>query len=50
MEMVIVYVCLCLFMVVSYFKRCLFADVKLGLVVSMEKQMSDGKEVDIVNC
>ena len=23
---------------------------KLGLVVSMTKQMSDGKEVDIVNC
>ena len=23
---------------------------KLGLVVGMTKQMSDGKEVDIVNC
>ena len=38
-----------LFMFVSYIKRCLFADVKLGLVVGMTKQMSDGKKVDIVN-
>ena len=39
-----------LFMLVSYIKRCLFADVKLGLVVGMKKQMSDGEEVVIMNC
>ena len=38
--------CLCLFMFVSYFKRCLFAYVKIGLVVGLAKQMSDDKEVD----
>ena len=38
------------FIFVSYIKRCLFANVKLGLVVSMTKQMSNGREVEIVNC
>ena len=27
-----------------------YAEVKLGLVVGMTKQMSDGMEVDLVNC
>ena len=35
-------------MFVSFSKRCLFTVVaKLGLVVGMTKQMSNGKEVDI---
>ena len=43
--------CKCLFMFVSFNKRCLFTDLsKVGLVVGMTKQMSDGKEVDIANC
>ena len=37
-------------MLVSYIKRCLFADVKVKLVVGMTKKMSHGKEVDIANC
>ena len=44
MEMVFV------FIIVSFIKRCIFADVKLWLFVGMTKQMSDGKEADIVNC
>ena len=38
----------CLFMSVTYIKRCLFSDVKLGLVVGMTKQISHAK-VDIMN-
>ena len=40
----------CLLMFVLYIKRCLFADVYLGLVVGITKQMSEDMEVDIVNC
>ena len=40
----------CLFMSVSYINHCAFADVKLGLVVGMIKQMLNDKEVDTVNC
>ena len=36
------------FMLASYIKR-LFPDVKLGFIVGKTKQMSDGKEVNIVN-
>ena len=39
----------CFFMFASYIKRCLFADVKLGLLVGMTKQIMDGKEVDILD-
>ena len=41
-------VCLCLFLLlyVVYLAIC----AKLGLVVGMTKQMSNGKEADIVNC
>ena len=41
-------VCLCSFLLfdVVYLEIC----AKLGLVVGMTKQMSNGKEVDIVNC
>ena len=37
-------------MFVEYIKRCLFANVKQGLIVCMTKQMLDDKKVDIVNC
>ena len=37
-------------MFVAYIKRCLFTDVKLGLVVGVTKQMIDDKDVDILNC
>ena len=33
-------------MIVSYIKCCIFANVKLELVIGMTKQMSDGKEVE----
>ena len=41
-------VCLCLFLLldVVYLATC----TTLGLVVGMTKQMSNGKEADIVNC
>ena len=41
-------VCLCLILLldVVYLAIC----AKLGLVVGMTKQMSNGKKVDIVNC
>ena len=39
--------CSCLLMFVSFVKRYLFTNyVKLGLVVGMTKQMSNGKEAD----
>ena len=41
-------VCLCLFLLLKIVYLPIYA--KLGLVVGMTKQMSDGKEVDIVNC
>ena len=40
-------VCLCLFLALNVVYLPIYA--KLGLVVGMTKQMSDGKEVDIVN-
>ena len=41
-------ICLCLFLLlnVAYLPIC----AKLWLVVGMTKQMSNGKEADIVNC
>ena len=41
-------VCLCLFLLLNVVHFPIYA--KLGLVVGMTKQMSDGKEADIVNC
>ena len=41
-------VCLCLFLALDVVYLSIYA--KLGLVVGMTKQTSDGKEVDIVNC
>ena len=41
-------VCQCLFLILNVVFLTIYA--KLGLVVGMTKQMSDGKEVDIVNC
>ena len=41
-------VCLCLFLAFDGVYLPIYA--KLGLVVGMTKQLSDGKEVDIVNC
>ena len=41
-------VCLCLFLALDVVYLPIYA--KLGLVVGMKKQMSDGKEADIVNC
>ena len=41
-------VCLCLFLALDVVYLPIYA--KLGLVVDMTKQMSDGKEADIVNC
>ena len=41
-------VCLCMFLLLNVVYLPIYA--KLGLVVGMIKQMSDGKEVDIVNC
>ena len=41
-------VCLCLFLLLKIVYLAIY--VQLGLVVGMTKQMSDGKEVDIVNC
>ena len=40
-------VCLCLFLALDVVYLPIYA--KLGLVVGMTKQMSDGKEADIVN-
>ena len=38
-------------MLVSFIKRCLFIDLCQSMVGHRyDKQMSDGKEVDIVNC
>ena len=39
---------LCLFLALDVFYLPIYA--KLGLVVGMTKQMSNGKEADIVNC
>ena len=41
-------VCLCLFLALDVVYLPIYA--KLGLVVGMTKQKSDGKEEDIVNC
>ena len=41
-------VCLCLFLALDVVYLPIYA--KPGLVVGMTKQMSDGKEADIVNC
>ena len=41
-------VCLSLFLLLNVV--CLLIYAKLGLVVGMAKQTSDGKEVDIVKC
>ena len=41
-------VCLCLFLLLYVVYLVIYAN--LGLVVGMTKQMSNGKEVDIVNC
>ena len=41
-------VCLCLFLALDVL--FLPTNAKLGLIVGMTKQMSDGKEADIVNC
>ena len=41
-------VCLCLFLLLNVVYLAICA--KLWLVVGMTKQMSNGKEVDIVNC
>ena len=41
-------VCLCLFLLLNV--DCLAIYAKQGLVVGMTKQMSNGKEADIVNC
>ena len=40
--------CLCLFILLNVVYLPIYA--KLGLVVGMTKQMSNGKEADIVNC
>ena len=40
--------CLCFFLALNVVYLPIYA--KLGLVVGMTKQMSDGKEADIVNC
>ena len=40
--------CLCLFVALDIIYLPIYAT--LGLVVGMTKQMSDGKEADIVNC
>ena len=41
-------VCLCLFLALNVVYLPIYA--KLRLVVGITKQMSDGKEADIVNC
>ena len=41
-------VCLCLFLLLNIVYLAIYA--KLGLVVGMTKQISNGKEADIVNC
>ena len=41
-------VCLCLFLLLNVVYVVIYAI--LGLVVGMTKQISNGKEVDIVNC
>ena len=41
-------VCFCLFLALHVVYLPIYA--KLGLVVGMTKQMSNGKEADIVNC
>ena len=41
-------VCLCLFLLLNVVYLAIY--VKLGLVVGVTKQMSNGKEEDIVNC
>ena len=41
-------VCLCLFLALDVVYLPIYA--KLELVVGMTKQMSDGKEADIMNC
>ena len=41
-------VCICLFLLLNVVYLAIYA--KLWLVVGMTKQMSNGKEVDIVNC
>ena len=41
-------VCLCFFLALHVVYLSIYA--KLGLVVGMTKQMSDGKEADILNC
>ena len=41
-------ICLCLFLLLDVVDLAICAI--LGLVVGMTKQMSNGKEVDIVNC
>ena len=41
-------VCLCLFLLLKVAYLPIYA--KLGWVVGMAKQMSNGKEVDIMNC
>ena len=41
-------VCLCLFLALDVVYLPIYA--KLGLVVGVTKQMSDGKVADIVNC
>ena len=41
-------VCLCLFLALNVVYLPIYS--KLGLIVGMTKQMSDGKEADIVNC
>ena len=41
-------VCLCLFLLLNVVYLPIYA--KLRLVVGMTKQMSNGKEADIVNC
>ena len=44
----VVGVCLCLFHALDVVYLRIYA--KVGLVVGMTKQMSDGNEADIVNC
>ena len=41
-------VCLCSFLLLKVIYLLIYA--KLGLVVGMTTQISDGKEIDIVNC
>ena len=41
-------VCLCLFLLLNVVDLAIYAE--LGLVVDITKQMSYGKEADIVNC